>query len=67
MSGRRRAKVPALVRYCSPFGSPAWMPEADAQRHLEEDDQRWVEWSRLDMLTERQRQHGPPRIERAPK
>jgi hypothetical protein len=62
-----KPRPPVLVRYCSPFGSPAWMPEERARALLEADDARWVEWSRLGMLSERQRQHGPPRIERAPR
>jgi hypothetical protein len=55
-----------LVRFCSPFGSPAWMPKADADRLLDSDDERWVEWSRLGVLSNTQREHGPPRIEFAP-
>lgn len=56
------------VRYSSPFGSPSgYMPREDAERHLKEDDENWVEWSRLNMLTEQQKTHGPPRIEELPK
>ena len=60
MAGRQESW---LVRYVSPFGSPAWMPEAEAKGHLEADDADWVEWSRLGLLDERMRRVGPPRIE----
>jgi hypothetical protein len=58
-----------LVRYVSPFGSPAWMTREQAQVHLAEDDARllWLEKAEAEgagpMLTPRQRQIGPPRIE----
>jgi hypothetical protein len=54
-----------LVRYISPFGSPAWMTAEEAQRHLEEDDARWLLNQRAGNLSEWQREVGPPRIERA--
>ncbi len=52
-----------LVRYVSPFGSPAWMLRAVAERHLAEDDRLWRELQEIDALTDRQRRVGPPRIE----
>lgn len=55
-----------LVRYVSPFGSPAWMTPEQARRYLDEDDARYVEWSQLGLLTEDQKRIGPPRIERSP-
>jgi hypothetical protein len=51
------------VRYVSPFGSPAWMSREDAERYLAEDDELWIELSALGLLTPRQREIGPPRIE----
>lgn len=32
------SKRKPLVRYCSPFGSPAWMPRAEAERYLAADE-----------------------------
>lgn len=52
-----------LVRYVSPFGSPAWMTRERARELLDEDDKRYVLYERAGNLTERQRQIGPPRIE----
>lgn len=52
-----------LVRYVSPFGSPAGMSDEQARRLLAEDDARWLEWSELGILSEHHRQIGPPRIE----
>jgi hypothetical protein len=57
--------TPQLVRYVSPFGSPAWMTREEAERHLAEDDKRWLRYSELQLLTEDQRAIGAPRIERA--
>ncbi len=61
---------PKLVRYVSPFGSPAWMPRARAEELLYEDDKRYLFLQELEregagpMLTDRQRfEIGPPRIE----
>lgn len=56
-------KPARLVRYVSPFGSPASMPLEQAERLLDEDDARWLEWQELGLLTPAQRQVGPPRIE----
>jgi len=53
-----------LVRYVSPFGSPAWMTRAAAARYLAEDDRRWLNYQTAGNLSEQQRQIGPPRIER---
>lgn len=52
-----------LVRYVSPFGSPAWMTREQAQTHLEEDDRRWLLHQEAGNLSEWQREIGPPRIE----
>jgi hypothetical protein len=59
-----------LVRYVSPFGSPAWMSREQAEKLLAEDDRRYLELQQLEaegagkMLTDRQRfEIGPPRIE----
>lgn len=52
-----------LVRYVSPFGSPAGMTRAEAERHQAEDDELWIELSAVGALTPEQRQVGPPRIE----
>ena len=57
------AKKVRWVRYVSPFGSPASMPEEQAERHLADDDARWLEFSKLGLLDERMRPIGPPRIE----
>lgn len=53
-----------LVRYVSPFGSPAWMIPEAAQAHLAEDDARWLRYQAAEALSAEQRQTGPPRIER---
>jgi hypothetical protein len=37
-----RTKAPRLIRYVSPFGSPAWMTREQAQVHLVADDARFV-------------------------
>lgn len=58
-----------LVRYISPFGSPAWMPRERAEHYLAEDDKLWLFLQECEaegagsMLTPRQRDIGPPRIE----
>lgn len=57
-------KRPALVRYISPFGSPAWMTEEEARGHLVADARFWEELSRIALLSAREREIGPPRIER---
>jgi hypothetical protein len=64
-----RARRPALVRYVSPFGSPAWMTRDRAEQLLAEDDRRY-EWLAAvssevgeDLLGARARREGPPRIE----
>lgn len=56
-----------LVRYVSPFGTPAWMPRDVAERHLEVDDARYVEWSRLGILPAFALAIGAPRIELPPR
>jgi hypothetical protein len=58
-----------LVRYISPFGSPAWMTRTQAEFHLRQDDARWCHYLRIEQatkcpaLSEQQRLIGPPRIE----
>ena len=58
-----------LVRYISPFGSPAWMSPEAAQRLLIEDDSLWLYLQEVEAETghrvtsEHQRQIGAPRIE----
>ena len=70
------ARVPRedqRVRYISPFGSPATMKRSAAERHLQEDDERWLSLLAAEQqgagqqLTDSQRQVGPPRIEELPK
>lgn len=63
---RRRAP---LVRYVSPFGSPAWMSRETAAEHLRHDDDRWLRAQQIEtetgspVLSAEQRRVGPPRIE----
>jgi len=58
-----------LVRYVSPFGTPAWMTRERAQALLEEDDQRYVKYQNAGVLTyftlgvASSQCDGPPRIE----
>lgn len=52
-----------LVRYVSPFGSPAGMTRAAALELLEADDARWIRYQAVGALSEHQRAVGPPRIE----
>ncbi len=52
-----------LVRYISPFGSPAWMPLEQAKRLLAEDDTRWLLHQETGTLSEEQKRIGPPRWE----
>jgi hypothetical protein len=56
-------RSPRLVRYVSPFGSPAWMTRDEAQRYMAEDDRRWLADEAIGNLSDRQRQIGPPHIE----
>lgn len=56
-----------MVRYVSPFGSPAYMSRAGALRLLAEDDARWLLYGHLDLLSEAQRAVGAPRIEALPR
>lgn len=66
MKARQGAK---LVRYVSPFGSPAWMTRDEAQHYLDEDDAHWLEFLEIEretgckILSEHQRAIGPPRME----
>lgn len=65
-----KAKQEPLVRFVSPFGSPAWMTKERAQALLEEHDARWLWLQRIEAATgeqlrsEHEREVGPPRIER---
>jgi hypothetical protein len=52
-----------LVRYISPFGTPAWMPRETAEKHLADDDRRWLLHQSAGNLSEYQLAIGPPRIE----
>jgi hypothetical protein len=52
-----------LVRYLSPFASPAWIPRWQARAYLAQDDRRWSRLEELGMVSARQRAAGPPRIE----
>jgi hypothetical protein len=56
-------KQEKLVRFVSPFGTPAWMTREKAQEYLEDDDRRWVLYGQQNLLSEEQKQIGPPRIE----
>jgi hypothetical protein len=58
-----RRKHEPLVRYVSPFGSPAWMTRAEAEKYLAEDDARWLRAQEIGALSEHERAIGPPRIE----
>lgn len=60
---KKRTAAPRLVRYVSPFGSPAWMPREQATRLLAEDDARYLLHQDAGALSEDQRRVGPPRIE----
>lgn len=63
------AKIIPLVRYVSPFGSPAWMSRDRALAHLNIDDRRWVWYQHVEamtgnpMISDEQRTIGAPRIE----
>lgn len=63
--GRLR-KPKDLVRYSSPYGSPATMARARAEKHFEEDDKRWLQDQQVGNVDESMRRHGPPRIEELP-
>jgi hypothetical protein len=64
-----RPKAPKLIRYVSPFGSPAWMTREQAQPHLDADDARFVWLQEVEretgckVLSEHERQIGAPRME----
>lgn len=55
------------VRYVSPFGSPAWMTRSEAERYRAEDDARYELHHELGILSEREREIGPPCIEVHPR
>ena len=73
MATRNSTKTPDRVRYVSPFGSPAYMPRDVAERYMADDDARWLRYLAAEqqgagqMLTDQQRQIGPPRIEPLPR
>lgn len=58
-----KVKQERLVRYVSPYGSPAWMPLELARKHLAVDDRRWLRDQELGIISDAQRQVGMPRIE----
>jgi hypothetical protein len=62
MTTRRQAE---LVRYVSPFGSPAWMTRERAEQYRQEDDDRYLRFDDAGMLSAEQRLVGPPRIQTA--
>lgn len=59
-----KTKAAPLVRYVSPFGSPAWMPLERAEALLAEHDAHWLLNQRAGNLSPEQIRIGPPRIER---
>jgi hypothetical protein len=61
-----KPKRASMVRYISPFGSPAWMSRENAERLMAEDDKRWLDYMEAGNLSEAQRQIGAPRIELGP-
>lgn len=61
MSGGKQGS--GLVRYVSPFGSPAWMDREKAEELLAKDDKRWLDFQKAGALSDRERAIGPPRIE----
>jgi hypothetical protein len=66
---RGRARPGPLVRYVSPFGSPAWMTRERAEHYLAEDDDLYEFLCLIERetgsraLADFQRRIGPPRIE----
>ena len=62
-----RQKPKSLVLYISPFGTPDWMSPGQAKKHLEVDERRYVMYRESGLLTERQRQIGPPHIVEVPR
>ena len=61
--GGAAASRPRLVRYVSPFGSPAWMTPDQARRLLAEDDARWLVHEAAGALSAAQLSVGAPRVE----
>jgi hypothetical protein len=57
-------RQPRLVRYVSPFASPAWLTEDHALALLAEEAALYEALRSADGLSPRQRQLGEPRIER---
>lgn len=51
------------VRYVSPFGSPALLPEPRAKKYLLVDSAMWDVFSAAGALSDAQRAVGAPRIE----
>ena len=62
-------KAPKLIRYVSPFGTPAWMTREQAAVHLKADDARYVWLQEIEretgdkVLSDRERLIGAPRME----
>lgn len=62
-----------LVRYISPFGSPATLRRIDAVKRLQRDDAQWLRWQEAEqegagqLISDRMHETGPPRIEEIPK
>lgn len=61
------ARASRLVRFVSPFGSPAWMTRERAERLLAEDDARWLRHQAQGTLScvlpAKRIAEGPPQIE----
>ena len=60
-----RAEWISRVRYISPFRSTAWKRLEEAERLLREDEALYVRLDKLGLLSEPQREIGPPRIQTA--
>lgn len=62
-------RKPKLVRYVSPFGSPAWMPRERAEEYMRQDDRLWLFLQQCEaegagpLRTPRMLDIGPPHIE----
>lgn len=67
------ARQEPLVRFISPFGSPACMPRDRAEELLAGHDERWLRWQEAEqqgagqLIDEHMREIGPPRIEVLPR
>jgi hypothetical protein len=63
----RTRKPPKLVRYVSPFGSPAHMTREEAERYRAQDDKLWLDLQEIGALSDRQREIGAPHIQEGPR